>query len=208
MINNVISETESAPSWSQPDATPLLEENYGDEKKGHSFFGFCCDSRRATIIVNILSLILFIACLLAALLPGRITMDGQNVVAMIFNLFFTCVIIYGAYKWVYTFVLIGLLWEVFILIFWIVGASSSIKGTDWSHESSNAKSSTIAFVVISIIWQFIVIYAEVIFVWECKRGIMTAETYTREEQSCFCVSKKQNASTSIAKDEKEASQVV
>jgi len=62
MINNAISETESAPSWSQPDATPLLEENYGDEKKGHSFFGFCCDSRRATIIVNILSLILFIAC--------------------------------------------------------------------------------------------------------------------------------------------------
>jgi len=61
MINNA-TETESAPSWSQPDATPLLEENYGDEKKGHKFFGFCCDSRRATIIVNILSLILFIAC--------------------------------------------------------------------------------------------------------------------------------------------------
>jgi len=35
---------------------------------------------------------------------------------------------------------------------------------------------------------------------------MTAETYAREEQSCFCVNKKQNASTSIAKDEKEASQ--
>ena len=82
---------------------------------------------------------------------------------------------------------------------------SSISGTDWSQQSSNAKSSTIAFVVISIIWQFIVIYAEVIFVYECKRGIMTAETYAREEQSCFCVSKKQNAS-SIAKDEKEASQ--
>ena len=44
-----------------------------------------------------------------------------------------------------------------------------------------------------------------IFVYECKRGIMTAETYAREEQSCFCVSKKQNAS-SIAKDEKESSQ--
>ena len=82
---------------------------------------------------------------------------------------------------------------------------SSIKGTDWSQESSNSRSSTIAFVVISIIWQFIVIYAEVIFVWECKSGVMTAETYAREEQSCFCVSKKQNAS-SIAKDEKEASQ--
>ena len=84
-------------------------------------------------------------------------------------------------------------------------SKSSIKGTDWSHESSNSRSSTIAFVVISIIWQFIVIYAEVIFVWECKSGVMTAETYAREEQSCFCVSKKQNAS-SIAKDEKEASQ--
>jgi len=45
----------------------------------------------------------------------------------------------------------------------------------------------------------------VIFVWECKSGVMTAETYAREEQSCFCVSKKQNAS-SIAKDEKESTQ--
>ena len=82
---------------------------------------------------------------------------------------------------------------------------SSIKGTDWSQESSNSRSSTIAFVVISIIWQFIVIYAEVIFVWECKSGVMTAETYAREEQSCFCVSKKKNGS-SIAKDEKESTQ--
>ena len=45
-----------------------------------------------------------------------------------------------------------------------------------------------------------------IFVWECKSGVMTAETYAREEQSCFCVSKKQNGSRSMAKDEKEASQ--
>ena len=63
MINSALSEEiESAPSWSRPDATPLLEENCEDEKKGHKFFGFCCDTRRATIIVNILSLILFIAC--------------------------------------------------------------------------------------------------------------------------------------------------
>ena len=41
MINNAISETESAPSWSQPDATPLLEENYGDEKKGHRKVRYC-----------------------------------------------------------------------------------------------------------------------------------------------------------------------
>ena len=41
MINNAISETESAPSWSQPDATPLLEENYGDEKKGHRKVRVC-----------------------------------------------------------------------------------------------------------------------------------------------------------------------
>lgn len=51
----------------------------------------------------------------------------------------------------------------------------------------DAKASTVAFVVISIIWQFIVIYAEAIFVWESKSGIMTPDTYVKEEQSCCCV---------------------
>ena len=89
------SKSVTTPEWAEDTPQTTLIEDHGDEKRGHKFFEFCCDSRRAVVIVNILSLILFISCLLAALLPGRITMNGQNIVAMIFNLIFTCVIIYG-----------------------------------------------------------------------------------------------------------------
>ena len=92
------SKSVTTPEWAEDTPQTPLIEDHGDEKRGHKFFGFCCDSRRAVVIVNILSLILFISCLLAALLPGRITMNGQNIVAMIFNLIFTCVIMYGMYK--------------------------------------------------------------------------------------------------------------
>jgi len=181
--------SEEAPSWSddKPDKTPLLATENEDSKKGHKLFGFCCDTRRAVMIVNILSLIMFFAGIIAAAVPGRVSMGAQSDVVMVFNIAFTFVIFYGAWKWSYMCVLIGLLWEVFILVFWIVSASSAVKNTDWSAEPAGAKSSTMAFVVLSILWQFVVIYAEVMFAWESKKGIMTPETYAREEQSIICV---------------------
>jgi len=180
---------DDAPEWSddKPD-TPLLPvEEREEEKKGHKFFGFCCDSRRACIIVNSLSLILFICGLIAAVAPGSITVSAQNIVAMIFNMLFTVVIIGGALKFNQTVIFIGLLWEVFIMCFWITGASRTIESFDWNKEFPGAKQSTVAFVVITILWQFVNIYAEVVFVYESMQGVMTPETYKREEQSCCCV---------------------
>jgi hypothetical protein len=179
---------DDAPEWSddKPE-TPLLPVGEDEGKKGHKFFGICCDSRRAVIIVNIISLLVFISGLVAALVPGSITVSAQNLVAMIFNILFTLVIIFGALKFNDTAVTVGLLWEVFIIFFWIIGASSTINGTDWSQQFKGARGSTISFVVISIIWQFVNIYAEVVFVYESKYGIMTPDTYKREEHSCCCI---------------------
>jgi hypothetical protein len=180
---------DDAPEWSddKPE-TPLLPvEEKEEEKKGHKLFGVCCDSRRAVIIVNALSLVMFICELIAAIVPGSITIDSQNVTAMIFNIIFTLVIIYGAMKFNQTVVWVGLLWEIFILCFWITGASNAIQSFDWSKEFPGARESTVAFVVITIIWQFVNIYAEAVFVYESKHGVMTPETYKREEQSCCCV---------------------
>lgn len=180
---------DDAPEWSddKPDTPLLPTEEREVEKKGHKLFGFCCDSRRSVIIVNSLSLGIFICGLIAAVVPGSITVSAQNIVVMVFNMLFTIVIIGGALKLNQTAVFIGLLWEVFIMCFWITGASSTIESFDWSKESPGAKQSTVAFLVITILWQFINIYAEVVFVYESKQGIMTPETYKREEQSCCCV---------------------
>ncbi|KAL7492120.1 hypothetical protein ACHAWT_001409 [Skeletonema menzelii] len=180
---------DDAPEWSddKPDTPLLPAEEKDEEKKGHKFFGLCCDSRRAVIIVNSLSLVIFICGLIAAIVPGSITVGAQNIVAMLFNLLFTVVIIGGAMKFNQATVFIGLLWELFIICYWITGATRTIENFDWSKESPEARGSTIAFVVISIIWQFVNIYAEVVFVYETHQGIMTPETYKREEQSCCCV---------------------
>ncbi len=177
------------PEWSddKPDTPLLPAEEKGEEKKGHRLFGFCCDSRRAVILVNSLSLILYICGLIAAVVPGSITCSAQNIVAMLFNILFTVVIIFGAMKFIQATVLVGLLWELFIICFWITGATAAIEGFDWSQQAPEARASTITFVVISIIWQFVNCYAEVVFVYEMWQGIMTPETYKREEQSCCCV---------------------
>ena len=180
---------DDAPEWSddKPE-TPLLPvEEKEEEKKGHKFFGCCCDSRRAVVIVNALSLVLFICGLIAAIVPGSITVGAQNIVAMIFNILFTLVIICGAMKFNQTAVYVGLLWEVFIISFWTTGASSTIASHDWSKEFPGARESTVAFVVIGIMWQFVNIYAEALFVYESQHVIMTPETYRREEQSICCV---------------------
>ena len=177
------------PEWSddKPDTPLLPDEEKGEEKKGHKFFYFCCDSRRAVIIVNALSLILYICGLIAAVVPGSITCSAQNIVAMLFNILFTVVIIFGAMKFIQATVLVGLLWELFIICFWITGATAAIEGFDWSQQAPGTRESTITFVVISIIWQFVNCYAEVVFVYEMWQGIMTPETYKREERSCCCV---------------------
>ena len=181
--------SDDKPEWSddKPD-TPLLSvQEEDDAKKGHKFFAVCCDSRRAVIIVNALSLLMFVCGLIASVAPGSITVSAQNIVAMIFNILFTLVIMNAAMKFNKTAILIGLLWELFITCFWITGASSTIESTDWDEEFPGAKQSTIAFVVFSILWQFVTIYADVAFVYESENGIMTPETYKREEQSCCCV---------------------
>lgn len=180
--------SDDQPEWSddKPE-TPLLPVEEEEGKKGHKFFGFCCDSRRAVIIVNMLSLVLFICGLIAAVVPGSVTVDTQNIVAMIFNILFTVAIIIGAMKFNESTIVMGLLWEIFIIFFWIIGAASTINRLDWGKEPAGAKGGTIAFVVISIIWQFVNIYAEVMLVWEIKYGIITPETYKQQEQSCCCV---------------------
>lgn len=158
------------------------------EKQGHVFFGFCCDTRRAVLVVNTINLVLEIIGLISAAVPNDgVKLDAQSITTMVFQPFFTIMVIYGSHAFNNPFVIIGLLWEVFILCFWIATASTAIAGHDWS-SSPGQKQETIAFVVLTILWELLfVIYADAAFVRDYLNGYMKTETYDiRERKSCCC----------------------
>ena len=164
---------EDDPSWIEDKAddneTPLLpQDTQSVEKSGSIFYYHLCDSRLALIVMNVLSLILYICGFIAAMVSGHITVSGQNTVAMVFNILFTLLILYGVHINNWTIVLVLVLWEVFIVVFGIVGAVAAFKQKDWNQEPGGTQTGTEAFIVISIIWQFLMIYAEVVFVYETK----------------------------------------
>lgn len=161
----------------------------GVAKRGHIFFGYCCDSRRAVIITSLLDLVLHVVGFISAAVPDDgVTVSAPTVVTMVFQVFFTLVILYGGYKFVPLCVLIGLLWELFTLCYWIAASATTVRQYDWSAALPEQRGGTIAFIVISILWQvFFVIYAGAAFVWDSYKGYMDPTTYSvREKQSCFC----------------------
>lgn len=166
---------EEAPSWSgdNPDdnETPLiLPDTQGVEKSGSKFFFHLCTSRFALIVVNVLSLVLYVSGFVAALSSGYISVSGENVVAMVFNLLFTLLVLYGALTTNWTVVLVSMLWEVFIVIFGIVGATAAFDRTDWSQEPAGTERGTEAFIVCALVWQFLMVYAQVVFVCENRKN--------------------------------------
>jgi len=173
MAEEAPSTVEEAPSCSEdiPDdkETPLLPpETQGEEKTGSKLFFHLCGSRLALVVLTILSLIIYFSGFLAALASGYVSVSGQNVVAMVFNMLFALLILYGAFKHNSTVVLVALLWKVFIVIFGIVGTKSVFDQTDWSQEPAGTEKGTEAFIVISLVWEFLMIYAQVVFVCEVK----------------------------------------
>lgn len=170
MIEGGLSVSKEAPAWSEdtPETSLLSPDTQVVEHSGSPFFFHRCTSRVAVLVLNILSVVLYISGFVAALVSGNISVSGQNDVAMVFNILFTVLIFYGAFKSNWTVVLVGLLWSLFVVVFGIVGAKTAFDRTDWSQEPAGTQRGTEAFIVISLIWQFLVIYAEVVFVYEMK----------------------------------------
>ena len=152
-------------------------------KQGHLYMGCCCDTRRATIIVNIVNLVL---ALLSALLYGlasgfaineldddAIKQDLANkggAIAGIIALFFVIALtfstlgIYGALKYNKCMVIAAAVWY---------GLSSlvSLSGGD----------------ILGCVLAGLFCYPHIVFVQEMQKGIMTEENYPNEIHSCCCV---------------------
>ena len=125
-------------------------------------------SRTILIRVSILSVIFYLSGFIAAMVDGHVDVTSRDAVTMVFNILFTLVILHGAFKSDPTIVLVGLLWELFVVVFGITAAAWTFARMDWSLQPAGTQKGTEAFVVIAIIWQFLVIFAEVVFIYELR----------------------------------------
>ena len=121
-------DNDTALSPDEPEWASSMDNDAPKTQKhqGHLFW-YCCDTRRAVLIVNLINLFLQVCGLISAVVPGDgVSVDAQTTVTMAFQISFTCVVLYGAYTFNLSYITIGLLWEVYILSFWIATVSTEI----------------------------------------------------------------------------------
>ena len=171
--------TAPAPTWDDEEKPP---------KEGHVYFFLCCDTRRASIVVNALFLfVLFVGFAVAAAPKTGLTLGATSWVTLIFTMMVSGMSIYGAVKLRVCPALIG--------VTSLPGHSRVGAGVDFelpgkslTIECRNPQlPDSIAFAAVSIVWQFLMIYAEGALLVDMKRGFMKPETYSvREEYSVCC----------------------
>ena len=151
----------------------------GDSKRGHKCCGGCCDVRRATIIVNIISIVTLFLNLSAVFLATQVTeyIDDDEVVTAIdmmptsiiagiyiIEIILLGVTIHGAMNFQAGKVLVGLiLYGIAVVLFLL---TLNIPG---------------------LIINALFLYPHYFLYQEIKSGIMSESTYHVEEQSCCCV---------------------
>mmetsp|Transcript_44231 Transcript_44231/g.94157 ORF Transcript_44231/g.94157 Transcript_44231/m.94157 type:complete len:178 (+) Transcript_44231:130-663(+) len=174
------------------DSTPLIAIDGGgakEEKIGHKICGCCCDSRRAVIVLNVINIILTVIGMSIvvfannspdldkALVEQGISVEDWEKSYKIFmavysiDIVILTIVALGANLYNICSVGLGLIWALAYMTFSI-----------WAN-GSNSTAVTIAGAAISFL---IKLYIYGVFISEVKDGIMTPETYPREEFSCCC----------------------
>ncbi len=173
------------------------EEKQVEEKQGKKCCGFCCDFRRAVIVVAILGIIEYTVMILITALgisygvsiAGEAT-DDDNVLAAGIGIAVGSSIIAGLYA-------IGLLFSVFqlfaalrysvcmlatVIVFNLIGLGYDIYYATFLSTGDQMIGLICAEIVIAAMY----IYPTAGLLMEIKEGIMSPETYPREAYSCCC----------------------
>mmetsp|Transcript_133467 Transcript_133467/g.198389 ORF Transcript_133467/g.198389 Transcript_133467/m.198389 type:complete len:212 (-) Transcript_133467:161-796(-) len=178
-------------------------------KQGAKCCGCWCDYRRAVIVIAIVFIILSVIALVGALssfaIPGsaininddevlEVWEDNLKTQAILngISLFFSACALAGARQ--YNIYLVGsnIIW---LIVQWIVGIFLSIANLDDVNTVKDDDlfveyQPNVAGYVINALITLLFIYPHAGFIHEVKRGIMSAETYPREEYSCCCVDRR------------------
>mmetsp|Transcript_101600 Transcript_101600/g.152245 ORF Transcript_101600/g.152245 Transcript_101600/m.152245 type:complete len:176 (-) Transcript_101600:239-766(-) len=153
------------------------------EKQGHLFFGCCCDTRRATIIVNVINMVM---AALALFGMGVVASSGFAdqfdddavkadlataqqyiwipILISAFSILCAGLGMYGAMKYKQWMVMVGAVW-------YCINSVLSILGGDLGGAALSG----------------LFAYPHFVFMQEMKKGIMTEANYPNEKHSCCCV---------------------
>jgi len=155
-------------------------------KQGHSFFGCCCDVRRATIAINIVAIIFSIIGIIIfiraiAIISASVDDDTYEqslesvltaiIVSTILSILFSIAALVGAINFNAWLVLSNAIW---LVLGFIVYVSVNVNG------------------ILNAIFYFFItsffIYPHVMLFYELKVSkTMSKPIYPREEQSCCCI---------------------
>lgn len=157
----------------------LDEDESFEKKKGHKLFFFCCDSKRAVIVLNTIVLMVNIMALTVAI---RRAAEGYEkaIVVRSCGMFVTITTILGAYWYSKTVVLVGLAFTCYMLTVAIIKVARHNWDGGYNEDGP-------LDVIVPVFWHALIFYAEAVFISECNDGIMSPETYKRRERySCCC----------------------
>jgi len=173
------------------------EEKQGEEKQGKKCCGFCCDFRRAVIVMAILGMIEYTVLIIItaigisygvsvaneaedddALLESGIGIAvGNGVLAAIYvvGIFFQTFMLFAALKY-------NVCMLATVIFFNLIGLGYDIYYSLTYYNGGQRTGVIIAQIIIAAIY----IYPTAGLLMEIKNGIMSPETYPREAYSCCC----------------------
>ncbi|CAJ1934364.1 unnamed protein product [Cylindrotheca closterium] len=186
-------------------------------KQGGKCCGGCCDYRRAVIVLCIISLVFSIIGIVNPALSQafqaeeypeleQIVKDHNTslLIIGIVHIVMTVIALVGAIIFNFYLVALYVLWSILNLIISIVLQQQMVGDLlDWvDAQTDDAAWGTtdqdqletafntymIINYVITALFTLLWVYPSVFLSVEIKKGIMTKETYPREEMSCCCVS--------------------
>ena len=141
----------------------------------------CCDSRKATVLVSLVALILSILGLIN-ITAGSATADAWSITQYSVSILFYVLVIWGAIRYHRCAVIVSLIWQTAWFVLVIIGLAMS----DWSTVSEEEKNANIIGAAVGLIWYLVVIYSLGTFVREVSNGTMSPATHSREKYSCCC----------------------
>lgn len=147
-------------------------------KQGHSCCGGCCDMRRAVIVVNIISIAVYVINIVAISVVNGVEFEDdameeaivqQFPVGWMIAIMFAKILCYAIGIWG---AVSFSLWQVYVALgMYMIDTIVNVL--------------VLKFVSVLVAGFFA--YPHVYLVQEIKNGIMTKENYYSEEQSCCCV---------------------
>ena len=177
-------------------------------KKGSKCCGCCCDFRRAVIIVNVINLVLGVIGLVVyvggsltsktvpinddAIRHVYIDAERQSAIIIGVGLFFTILGLMGGVKFSIALVAANILWLFVQFITNTILSVEAIKTIMKEYTGTATIRQPIGTYIVSGIVMLLFVYPHAGFISEIKSGIMSKETYPREEFSCCCVQQRRN----------------